>query len=44
MSKALPGVGIQMVDKMSEVGSFMRAAGVEKWWRLGMGYTKDVDS
>ncbi|KAI5119091.1 hypothetical protein M0805_004863 [Coniferiporia weirii] len=32
--------GLVMVEKMNEVGSFMRRAGLEDWWRRAMGYMK----
>ncbi|THH10009.1 hypothetical protein EW145_g1628 [Phellinidium pouzarii] len=32
--------GVVMVEKMSEVGFFMRRAGLEGWWRAVMGYAK----
>ena len=32
--------GIVMVEKMSEVGAYMRRTGLEDWWRKAMGYSK----
>ena len=32
--------GVQMVERTSDVGIFMRQAGLEEWWRKAMGYTK----
>ncbi|GJE86616.1 hypothetical protein PsYK624_026960 [Phanerochaete sordida] len=37
-SSATPGV--MMVEKMSDVGAFMRTAQLEEWWRQAMGYSK----
>lgn len=32
--------GVLIVAQMSDVGLFMRQAGLEEWWRIAMGYTK----
>lgn len=32
--------GVTVVEKMNEVGAFMRAAGLGFWWRTSMGYAK----
>lgn len=34
------GPGIVLVEKMSNVGTLMRHAGLEDWWRRAMGYSK----
>lgn len=37
---SLSGTGVEMVEKMADVGLFMRKAGLENWWKTGMGYTR----
>lgn len=35
---ASKGAGVDMLEKMSEVGAYMRQVGLEDWWRSSMGY------